>query len=414
MARKLRHSALETRTARLKLAVRFKPYSGPTLARGIKLLYRRNQSNGTWTVKASDGHGKYWTKAIGTADDFEDSDGKSVLSFYEAQDRAKQLARRQEGDTTADSRPVTVDEVLTAYAKDLKARGGNVHNATGLRKHLRSVLLSKPLALLTAKELRLWRDGLLDGLQPSSVVRYCKSLRAAFNLAAEQDKRITNSDAWGVGLELLPDSHKARNVILGDRDVSRFVSAAYTLDAALGVYVDVLATCGMRPSQAARLTVEDLHGGVHPKLTVPRSRKGGSKNRAARGHERISVPITPELHAKLRQEAKGRPADAPLLLQADGTIWGGAHDYRDSVAEIVDALKLDAKVTLYALRHSSIVRQLLRGVPVRIIAATHDTSVAEIERTYSKYITDHSDAVSRAALLVHPAETAGNVVPLTR
>ena len=50
---------------------------------------------------------------------------------------------------------------------------------------------------------------------------------------------------------------------------------------------------------------------------------------------------------------------------------------------------------MYALRHSSIVRQLLAGVPVRIVAAGHDTSVAMIERNYSRYITDHADALVR-------------------
>jgi hypothetical protein len=39
---------------------------------------------------------------------------------------------------------------------------------------------------------------------------------------------------------------------------------------------------------------------------------------------------------------------------------------------------------MYALRHSSIVRQLLAGVPVRIVAAGHDTSVKMIEHTYSR------------------------------
>ena len=44
-------------------------------------------------------------------------------------------------------------------------------------------------------------------------------------------------------------------------------------------------------------------------------------------------------------------------------------------------------VTIYALRHTSIVRQLLGGVPTRVVAAGHDTSVAMIERHYSTHIT---------------------------
>ena len=54
---------------------------------------------------------------------------------------------------------------------------------------------------------------------------------------------------------------------------------------------------------------------------------------------------------------------------------------------------------MYALRHSSIVRQLLASVPVRVVAAGHDTSVAMIERNYSRYITDHADALVRSAML---------------
>jgi hypothetical protein len=54
---------------------------------------------------------------------------------------------------------------------------------------------------------------------------------------------------------------------------------------------------------------------------------------------------------------------------------------------------------MYALRHSNIVRQLLAGVPVRVVAVNHDTSVAMLERTYSRHIGDHADALVRAALL---------------
>ena len=57
------------------------------------------------------------------------------------------------------------------------------------------------------------------------------------------------------------------------------------------------------------------------------------------------------------------------------------------------------EITIYALRHSNIVRQLLSRVPTRVVAVNHDTSVAMIEKNYSRYISDHSDAITRAALL---------------
>ena len=71
------------------------------------------------------------------------------------------------------------------------------------------------------------------------------------------------------------------------------------------------------------------------------------------------------------------------------------------------------EVTAYALRHSSIVRQLLAGVPVRVVAHAHDTSVLMLERTYSRYISDHSDVLTRRALLDLAEPTADeNVIPL--
>ena len=78
MARRLRYPSLENHTARLKLVVRRKPYPGPTLARGVLLLYRRNKGNGSCVLKASDGRGKYWTKAIGEADDFDASNADTT------------------------------------------------------------------------------------------------------------------------------------------------------------------------------------------------------------------------------------------------------------------------------------------------------------------------------------------------
>ena len=58
---------------------------------------------------------------------------------------------------------------------------------------------------------------------------------------------------------------------------------------------------------------------------------------------------------------------------------------------------------MYCLRHSSIVRMLLRNVPIRLAASLHNTSVAMIEKHYSRYITEHSiDDITRAGLLSEP------------
>jgi integrase len=413
MARKVRHSALESRSARLRLEIRRRPYGGPSLARGIALMYRRCKGSGTWVLKASDGHGAYWTKGFALADDFEGADGKNVLTFYEAQDQAKKLARGEDG--SADTAPITVDGALTDYKTDLTARGANPYNAQSPRVHLSSVLLAKPVALLTASELKKWRDSLLGKIAPATVNRVCRCLGAALELARQHDERIQNRQAWEVGLAGLPDAETARNVVLSDDKVRAFVATAYGLDHQFGLLSDVLAVTGARPSQPVRLRVEDLHDHpVRPKLMMPQSGKGGGRNRAAKKALRYSVPITVQLAAKLKEAAKGRADDAPLLLQSDGSPWSGnpGQKYHRQVDKVVSAIGADPDATMYCLRHSSIVRMLLANIPVRLVASLHNTSVAMIEKHYSKHIAEYADEHARASLLQHEPPSAENVVAL--
>jgi hypothetical protein len=65
---------------------------------------------------------------------------------------------------------------------------------------------------------------------------------------------------------------------------------------------------------------------------------------------------------------------------------------------------------MYALRHTNIVRQLLRNVPVRVVAVQHDTSIQMIERSYSRFIGAHADELARAAMLDIPGVVTDDVV----
>jgi integrase len=410
---KPRAAKLETPTARRRLAVRKKPY-WTTISPGIHLGYRRNAGAGTWSVRVADS-GVEWIKKIAVADDLESAAPPAVLNYWQAVDAARALARRQPGSADDESRPVTVSEALTLYEKDLVARGGSPYNAAHPRMHLTGVLLNKPVALLGATELRKWRDSLLaKGLAPGTVNRTKTGLRAALELAAARDPRITSERAWKMGLAALPDAHVALNVILTDDEVRRIVAAAYDHDRALGLMVEVAAVTGGRLSQLARLEVGDLQAdGTEPRLLMPLSAKGRRRDKR---HERRPVPISSALAAVLKREAAGRPSDAPLLLRDNGERWGHGRrrHHRNDFRAVVEATGLDPnQVTLYALRHSSIVRQLLANVPIRIVATLHDTSVKMIERTYSRHIAEHTDALARKALLQIEPLTAANVVTLT-
>ncbi len=138
------------------------------------------------------------------------------------------------------------------------------------------------------------------------------------------------------------------------------------------------------------------------------------KGRGQKKFTHRPVPIPTSLAARLQLIMAGKPSNAALLVKPSGQPWERS-DHSRLFKRVATRAGLDpAEVTLAALRHSSIVRQLLAAVPIRVVAVNHDTSVAMIERTYSKYIGDHADALARDALLDTslPVATDGaNVVP---
>ena len=70
------------------------------------------------------------------------------------------------------------------------------------------------------------------------------------------------------------------------------------------------------------------------------------------------------------------------------------------------------KVIPYALRHSSIVRGLRKGLPIQQVAKLHNTSVKMIERHYAKYIATALEDLARAAVVSLVPRSDGIVVPM--
>jgi len=400
MAPRRRAPKIENRTERLALARRRAPHGLTNIAPGMRLGYRRTKHAGRWVLECADGKGGEWQRAVGVADDFEDADGEHVLTFWQAAEKARTMVRG-----TSMARPVTWKDAIDEYEKDLKARGGNQQNASHIRFHLtRSApaLLAKPVALLTAPELKRWRNALVEssGLKLSSVVRLLKSAKASLNAAANDDTRIQNRDAWRVGLGGLHDSYAAINRVQPDTIVRQIIVEADSLDPAFGLFVRTAAETGARSVQLARLLVADLQAkGAEPKLLMPSSLKGRKRQITRR-----PVPISRDLAARLKQAAGRRRPDEPLLLRADGNRWdspGKRRFVQEPFAAVAERVGISE--TLLCLRHSSVVRSLIGGVPAQLVASNHDTSLRMLALTYARFISHYGDDVARRALLTSVA-----------
>ena len=137
---------------------------------------------------------------------------------------------------------------------------------------------------------------------------------------------------------------------------------------------------------------------------MPPSRKGRSRKTKAP----TPIPIDRGVVASLAPLIKGRAQDQPLLRRwshkrAGGLKWvrthlrppGSACEADNQWAEVVGLAKLPKGTVMYSLRHSSIVRCLRQNLPVRLVAALHDTSIEMIEAHYSAYIVDMTEELSR-------------------
>jgi hypothetical protein len=71
-----------------------------------------------------------------------------------------------------------------------------------------------------------------------------------------------------------------------------------------------------------------------------------------------------------------------------------------------------AGVIPYALRHSSIVRGIRANLPIRLVAALHDTSVPMIERHYGRWIVDGLEELAARAIVPLVSQAEGNIVRL--
>jgi integrase len=367
--------------------------------RGVHLLYRRNKTAGPFMLRVCRG-GEDWTEPLGIADDYDEADGKDVLTYWQAQDLARERARG--GRPTSD---LSIKARVESYMADLVRRGRDTENASRVLFHLAGTKLADKLVTASSlcDDLIEFRDQLTaKGLKPATIDRINRAFKAALNLTADNDERITRRP-WKTALKAIGGEEAgARNVVLDDDDRRALRGAAYLDSDEFGLLIDVLDETGARPSQVVRLTAEDVQddftdrrtGKRQPRLMMPVSRKGSGMKKA----RSIPMPITPELAGRLR----GR--SGVLLKRANGTSWSEVN-LTHYFARAMEGVEFNnpSKVTPYALRHTSIVRQLLGNVPVRVVAALHDTSVVMIERNYSKYIADHADELARASLPA-PAE----------
>lgn len=432
MARTVKDAKIGSRAARDKLAPRGKVY-WRTEAPGLHLGYRKlRRKNGSWWVRHYLGEQRYEIESIGVADDLVDADGVLVLSFDQAQTKARASAVKRAHKAAGLGALPTVREAVEEYVagrdKREAARRGRPSRSDASQRLARYVLGAQlagvTLDKLDEETLTKWRAGLPDKLRATSVQRTTSDFKAALNAAYDKHHKRLGADFAATvkrGLRTPRDEHDddaepvARaNQILSDAQVGAIIVAAREVDADEGWEGDffrlviVLAATGARFSQVARMRVGDVRRDLG-KVMVPPSRKG-----RGRKTEAISVQVGEDVLIALLPAVTGRP-DGDFLLErwthtqvpGKGLLrWvrnkrGPWLSSAGLAREWADVRKRATMPNLipYALRHSSIVRGLRAGLPISLVAKVHDTSASMIENHYGKWIADGLDTLAAKAVV---------------
>lgn len=424
MAKTVAEVRLQERSARARLAARHHPY-WRSISEGRHLGYYRGRRGGSWIARCRppDG-GEYLTRSLGSADDVVDADGAEILNWRQALDAALVWFEKVEKPEYEEAAELTVKFAVEEYvamrdARD-SARAGRPVRSDGRSRLTRYVIADRRLAAmnlhdLTESDLKGWQ-GRLNGLKVLSRQRLANDLKAALNHCFQNHRRALPPDfpiTVKVGLKSEAaywehgESVARENQILDDQQVREIIRLAQEQDEEgdFALLVVLLAATGARFSQLRRMTVADVQL-EHSRLLIPTSFKG-----KGRSPDLIKVRIGPDVAQLLRRAIVGRKRTEPLLqrwrhkqisptkwIRVERGPWKSAPEMTRDWKRVVAAAGLEGTIP-YALRHTSIVRGIRANLPIRLVAAIHDTSVTMIERHYSRWITEGLEELAARAVV---------------
>jgi integrase len=426
MPRATKDARLDSAAARARLPERKKPHYR-LIDATLHVGYYRGATGGSWIARRYLGAGSYETQRLGIADDGREADGSSVLTFSQAQRKAREWATRQSRQAAGieDAKPWTVAEAVQHYLADYTDRGGKARRyvETTFNAHVLPRLSERKIAELTPTMIRTWHRSLATAparlrtsanalkqrtrATPSDDVDAHRArratangvltlLKAALNLAYREGK-VPTDDAWR-RVQAFQKVQAARVRYLTDDEATRLVNACGTDLRSL--VVGALLT-GCRYQELATLRPVDvvIDAGV---LTI-RASKGGSAR---------TVVLTNEAASFFQQATAGkRPADV-LLPRADGEPWGKSHQFRP-VRAACKAAQITPAVSFHILRHTHASRLAMRGVPMQVIAAQLGHSSVKItERHYAHLSPGYVADTIRAAFGSLGLVPATNITPL--
>jgi integrase len=316
------------------------------------------------------------------ADDARDPDGYSILSFAQAQEKARDWfrlkAREAAGDVVPHDGPYTIVHAFKDYLTAYERRGGKAVYETccAAETHIFPSLGPIMVAKLSAGKIADWHHGLAeqaariltkpgrkqnyrkvdkspDGIRRrrATANRVLTLLKAVLNHAFKNG-HAASDDAWR-RVKPFKAVETARVRYLVGAECVRLVNACAP---AFRDLVRGALLTGCRYSELTSMQVSDFDpdAGV---VTVCASKAGRARH----------VVLADEGRSLFSDLTAGKLAGERIFTRADGGRWGKAHQRRPML-EACNRASIEPAVSFHVLRHTHGSTLAMRGVPLAVIA----------------------------------------------
>lgn len=357
--------------------------------------------DGWWFSRVRLHDGGYKKERLALADDPpRTTDGATVLTFSEAQDRALQAAKALEA-ARAQAAATKIINSATYTVGDAASYYAENHDSKSLALTLRSYEThvapkfgNRPIATLDTAEIRAWRNGLKNSrarLRSSKVrINYRKLnedddpgeterrrkatanrvltvFKSILNYARNEIDKLDVADTWS-RVKPYKEVDAARVRPLDEHEARRFLKACdpHFRDLAAAAILT-----GARYGSLIEMRVSDFNlanGTVY-------IRRG--KTAKSRKHMRLPVHGL-ELFSRLTE---GRKPHAIMFLQPNGRPWGKSDQIRPMNDAIAKA-EVTPRATFHNLKDTFVSHLLDKGLSFAQISALIGTSVQMLEKHY--------------------------------
>lgn len=386
MAKSYSSPKMDSPTARTKnCKERHSPY-WEVIRPGLYLGYRRGKKGGTWFAKIYDKNATPSRQQIdlGSADDNEKPDGKEVLDYEQATDKAKlwfkkkaQPAKESEGPKAS----YTVRDCMADYLSSYQKSGGKAvkDTDTTIKAHILPSLGDLQVTGLTRGRLQKWFENLAGTparlrtsrseeqqfkaapeddeakrKRRSTANRILTVLKAALNRAVDVEDVTCPTNAWKL-VKPFKKADGSRIRFLSVEDQPVFVQAC---GPELRKLVQGALFTGARYGELGRL----LHVRDFNEQTGQIFITAETKNEESR-----YVVLSEEGIEFFKAMVKDRNKSERMFLAPGGTFWERGDQIRP-VKRAVKKAEIEGGLTFHELRHTYASTLIMADIPLAVVA----------------------------------------------